>query len=72
MEWIPIDRENLPEGEVLAAYIHIITLTVNEIGFGTVELNRHHRVTCFDDDFVVLYPTHYFDPKTLKIPQSKP
>ena len=67
MEWILIDANNLPEGEVLAAMIGPINQVVEEIGFGSIELNHHNRVTCFDDEFVVLYPTHYFDPKNLKI-----
>lgn len=74
MEWIPIDRENLPEMEVLVTVFPLDgawcgdSTMVSWFGYlysddkGPLVWTKHGTA---------VYPTHYFDPKTLKIPQNQ-
>lgn len=61
MEWIPIDPENLPVGEVLAANFKVGSLDYREKLVGYVDVELDGIITCDSDDTTLENVTHYID-----------
>lgn len=69
MEWTPIDRNNLPEGVVLAARFEENIPEPTGIGYGYLRDEEEMGIYCYVlqcSSYAVENVTHFFDPKTLK------
>ena len=65
--WQPINPQALPQTEVLGAEIDPETGKVKEIGFGYVYKEPQSPPYVYRGLNGVVYLTHYFDPKSLKV-----
>ena len=64
MKWIPIDPDNLPKGEVLAANLEPGTHGYSEKLLGYlrfIESGQGETVICEDDQQLIYGCTHYID-----------
>lgn len=68
LAWVPVDRNNLPEGDFL------VKNKSGEFAFGRmmlwgddVECNSNNVMI---EEHLLYYVTHYFNPANLKMPQS--
>ena len=61
MEWIPIDPDKLPVGEVLAANFKVGTYGYREKLVGYVDVELDGIITCDSDDTTLENVTHYID-----------
>lgn len=63
MEWIKIDKDNLPEGEVLAANFRQDQNTNKHYGgkiVGYLKIWDSGALAC-ENDTDIIFPTHYID-----------
>lgn len=61
MEWIPIDIDKLPVGEVLAANFQVNSCGYREKLVGYIGIELDGVVTCDSDDTTLENVTHYID-----------
>jgi hypothetical protein len=61
MEWIKIDKDNLPEGEVLAGNFEPNTHGYKEKLVGYLYTNGKGNVTCVVSEIILNYCTHYIN-----------
>lgn len=61
MIWIPIDPENLPVGEVLAANFKVGSYGYREKLVGDIGIELDGVIACDSDDTTLENVTHYID-----------
>lgn len=71
MEWIPIDRNNLPGTEVLVTLILPNGAWSGNYWLGYVYCDDKTGPYSYNDRDTATMVTHYFDPENLKIPQNE-
>lgn len=59
MHWLPIDPDNLPEGEVLAARFNGDGYNFKQLGF--LHINDRGLINCHKHKSVLANCTHYID-----------
>lgn len=68
MKWIKIDKENLPEGEVLATCLDAYDGEYEKLLIGRLELNDTDVECVGSRGAYLFYATHYIDPKNIEMP----
>lgn len=67
MKWIEIDKDNLPEGEVLAANFHKGNFAYGKYLLGYLEKDEKD-IWCECQCEILQDPTHYIDPENIEMP----
>lgn len=60
MEWIKIDKSNLPDNEVIAANFQILTYGYKEKLLGYISI-QDDEIICENDNEILQNCTHYID-----------